>query len=250
MTSDSGSTPTVKKQKGFVLTTPFAIIIAGALIALAVYAGGVGNEAKSTVTANTNTGDTTAKPATTQGIGDIREVSSEDHIRGAEDAKVTIIEYSDFECPFCKRFHPTMQKILTDYPNDVRWVYRHYPLDTLHAKARKEAEATECAGEQGKFWEMTDKIFEVTPSNDGLDLADLPNLAKQAGVKNITQFQSCLDSGKYADHVAEDVTDAQKAGARGTPYSVVIAANGEKSPLNGAQPYESVKQAVEQALAK
>lgn len=95
---------------------------------------------------------------------------SKEPIRGKASAKITLVEYSDLECPFCKQFHKTMEQVIQAYPNDVKWVYRHMPLDSLHSKARTEANATECAGEQGKFWEFTDSIFKVTPSNDGMDI--------------------------------------------------------------------------------
>ena len=121
-------------------------------------------------------------------------------------------------------------------------------LDSLHSKARKEAEATECAGEQGKFWEFTDLIFEVTPSNNGLDLDTLPDLARRAGVANITQFQTCVDDDKYKDVVDADLADAQLAGMRGTPYSVVIGPDGEKTPINGAQQYAQVKATIDSLL--
>ena len=252
MTNESESTT---KQTSQPFGVPVAIVIAGALIAAAVYfGGGKVSSTSNQVAGSANTGNTLgnaaapAQPAEPT-VGEIREIISEDHVRGPQNAKVTVVEYSDLECPFCKRFHPTMQQLLSEYPNDVRWVYRHAPLVQLHSKAPKEAEATECAGEQGKFWELTDKIFEVTPANDGLNLDDLPKLAQEAGVANIQQFQSCLDSGTYAQHVQYDLTDAQNAGMRGTPYSVVIAPNGEKFPVSGAQPYASVKQIVDKALA-
>lgn len=233
---------------------PVAIVMAGALIAAALYFSGGASSSLSTKVAETdNSGNTAggaaaAAPPAQPPAGEVREVTADDHIRGAAGAKVTVVEYSDLECPFCKLFHPTMQQLLSEYPNDVRWVYRHAPLAQLHSKAAKQAEALECAGEQGKFWEMTDKIFEVTPSNDGLDMSTLPSLAKAVGVANIQQFQSCLDSGKYAQHVQDDLTDAQNAGMRGTPYSVVLAPNGEKFPINGAQPYASVKQVIDKTL--
>jgi len=91
-------------------------------------------------------------------------------IVGNANAKISLIEYSDFECPFCKRFHATMQQVMAANGDNVRWVYRHFPLDSLHQKARTEALASECAGEQGKFWEFTNSVFEVTPSNDGMDI--------------------------------------------------------------------------------
>jgi len=95
---------------------------------------------------------------------------AKESVKGNKNASVTIIEYSDFECIFCSRFHETMNKLVSAYNNDVRWVYRHFPIDELHRKARTEALASECAREQGKFWEFTDSVFSVTPSNDGLDI--------------------------------------------------------------------------------
>ncbi len=242
------------RTKG-VFNVPVAVVVAGGLIAAAIYFGSGGSGGSNTV--DTQGLGNLAAPAPAAApvgpvqpaVGNIREVTSEDHIRGAANAKVTIIEYSDFECPFCKRFHPTMTRIIEEYPNDVRWVYRQFPLEQLHSKAIKQAEATECAGEQGKFWELTDKIFEVTPSNDGLDMAELPTYARDVGVPNIARFQECLDSGKYAQHIQDDIADAQAAGGRGTPYSVVITASGEKLPLSGAQPYAAVKQLVDKALS-
>jgi len=228
---------------------PAAIIIAGGLIALAIYFGGVRPNVGSNEVAGTQgTAAPVAPTAQEPVIGDIRPVSDTDHVRGPASAKVTVIEYSDLECPFCKRFHPTMQQLVKEYPQDVRWVYRHFPLEQLHSQAKQEAIATECAGEQGKFWELTDKIYEVTPANDGLVLTDLPKLAREAGVPNIAQFESCLSSGKYAQRIEEDLADAEAAGGRGTPYSVAIGPDGTKKAINGAQSYATVKATVEELL--
>lgn len=246
--SENKSGDQVSSQKSTV-GVPIAIVMAGALVAVAIYFGGNRAPAASPTEERQDVVvDEAAGEPQKPEVGEMREVSSEDHVRGASNAKVTIVEYSDLECPFCKSFHPTMQKIVDEYPNDVRWVYRHFPLAMLHSKAKKEAEATECAGEQGKFWEMMDRIFEVTPSNNGLDLDTLPDLARQVGVVNISQFESCLKSGKYAERVEEDLADAEAAGGRGTPYSVIIGPDGEKQPLSGAQPFEAVKAAVEELL--
>lgn len=227
------------------LSIPIAIVIAGGLIALALYYGGG-------KTSRLNTDQAAATPVIpapeVPAIGDIRPVGAEDYVRGPASAKVTIIEYSDLECPFCKRFHPTMQQLVKEYPNDVRWVYRHFPLPQLHSQAPKESEAVECAKEQGKGWELIDKIYEVTPSNDGLDLTTLPTLARGVGVVNIPQFEACVESGKYKSRVDDDIADAESAGGRGTPYSVLLAPNGEKIPISGAQPYASIKATVERFL--
>lgn len=169
-----------------------------------------------------------------------------DHIRGNKNAKVTIVEYSDFECPYCKQFHNTMKELIQNN-DDVRWVYRHLPLDGLHQQAREEALATECAAEQGKFWEMADVIFNTTPSNDGLDLTKWPEYAKTVGL-NVNTFTSCLTSKKYASAVEEDEADAAAAGARGTPYSVILGPNGEIVPLSGAQPLANIEKALQPFL--
>ena len=228
---------------------PIAILIAGAMIAGSVlYSGGGFSQFQITPGLESNT--TRPSEAGDQAIDKIKPITKLDHVRGNPNAPVTIVEFSDTECPFCKRFHPTIQQVVNEYDGQIAWVYRHFPLDQIHPKARKEAEATECANELGgndKFWAYLDRLFEVTPSNNNLDPAELPNIAEYVGL-NRSQFESCLDSGKYAQHIADDLADAINSGGQGTPYSVVIASNGKKFPLSGAQPYASVKQLIELAL--
>lgn len=228
------------------ISTPLAIVIAGALIAVAIYASNVRKPSTSVPDPNLAAG--TTPPIAEPTVGPFRPVSEKDHVRGPANAKVTIIEYSDLECPFCKRFHITMQQVVEEYPNDVRWVYRHFPLTQLHQQADDESYAAECAGEQGKFWEFIDLVYAETPSNDGLDLAKLPTYAQQAGVANIPQFQSCVDSQKYKDVVDADYADAGSAGGQGTPYSIAVGQDGTAIPINGAQPYEQVKATIDSLL--
>lgn len=180
----------------------------------------------------------------------LQPVTPRDHLRGSPDAPVKIVEFGDTECPLCQRFHPTLQRIVAEYPGKVVWVYRHFPNDDIHPKARKEAEATECAAELGgnaKFWAYLDRLFEITPSNNRLDPAQLPRIAEYVGL-NRAKFEQCLRSGKYAQRVADDVADALAAGGQGTPYTVVVAPNGRKFAILGAQPYASVKLVVDIAL--
>jgi protein-disulfide isomerase len=167
------------------------------------------------------------------------EVTKDDHIRGNFNAKVTIIEYSDFQCPFCEGFHKTMKQIVKDYPNDVRWVYKHFPLDSIHPLARPAAEASECAGEQDKFWKYTDQVFE---NQKGLTSGDLSDIAKDIGL-DFDQFSQCLNSGKYVDKVEADYQEGLKNGVRGAPGNLI---NGKLVP--GALPYESIKAVVESLL--
>ncbi|TSC67568.1 MAG: hypothetical protein CEO19_156 [Parcubacteria group bacterium Gr01-1014_73] len=209
---------------------PLAIVIAGALIAVALYF----NNAKS-IEPNIGVNEQTDKELATGKI-EIAAISAKDHILGNPDAKAIMVEYSDTECPFCKSFHPTVKKIIDIYGKDgrVALVYRHFPLykpdpygRTLHAKAGKEAEALECANELGgevTFWKYLDRIFEITPSNDGLDPAELPKIAEFVGL-NKTTFTSCLDNNKYADFVSQAYDEALVAGAQGTPYTVIILKN-------------------------
>ncbi|OGZ34887.1 MAG: hypothetical protein A3A94_03140 [Candidatus Portnoybacteria bacterium RIFCSPLOWO2_01_FULL_43_11] len=185
-------------------------------------------------------------------IKNVRPIDSKDHIRGNPDALVKIVEFSDTECPFCKSFHPTMQQMIEEYGKDgrVAWVYRHFPLVQIHPKAVKEAEATECANELGgnnKFWEYVDKIYEITPGNNQLDPKILPRIAKDIGLDE-QKFNECLESGEYEELILNDVEDAINSGGRGTPFSIVIAPNGEKFELSGAKPYASVKAVIESAL--
>lgn len=180
----------------------------------------------------------------------VEKVSDKDKIRGSRDAEVMIIEYSDLECPFCKQFHATPQQALDEYKGKVAWVYRHFPLDSLHPKADKEAEAAECAfeqrGEEG-FWDFVDKIFEVTTSNNTLDLAKLPTYAIEVGLDQ-AKFKTCLDSGKYKDEVERQYQTGDKAGVTGTPASFIINKKGEVWLIPGAYPYDSLKTIIEEAL--
>lgn len=170
-----------------------------------------------------------------------------DHIRGPKNAKVTVIEYSDFECPFCKRHYDTMNQVEKAYPNDVRVVYRHYPL-SFHQNAMKEAEASECAAELGgndAFWKMYDKIFtETQAGGTGLSLDRLPGIAKEIGLDQ-KKFSDCLASGKYQDKINQQEAEGAAAGVQGTPGTFV---NGKL--IEGAQPFAAFKAAIDAELKK
>ncbi|OGF85536.1 hypothetical protein A2Z63_03390 [Candidatus Giovannonibacteria bacterium RIFCSPLOWO2_02_44_8] len=230
------------------LSIPVAIVIAGVLIAGAVYLG----TSKGAPTTAVNNQQPQQVPQQTGDLDQMAAISDSDHVRGNPDAPVKIVEYSDTECPFCKRFHSTMQEVMNEYGKDgkVAWVYRHFPLDQLHSKARKEAVALECANEQGgndKFWSYADRLYEITPANNGLDPAELPKIAQYVGL-DVAKFNTCLASTKYDAHIEDDVQNATATGGNGTPWSIVVDKNGKKYPLSGAQPYASVKQLIDLAL--
>ena len=157
------------------------------------------------------------------------------------DAPVTIIEFSDFQCPYCAKFYSeTLPKIKEEYvkTGKVRIVYKHFPL-AFHENAFKAAEAAECAREQGKFWEMHNKLFE---NSNALAENKLREYANSIGL-NMEQFNSCLDSGKYYEKVIDDLREGQKLGVKGTPTFFI---NGDK--IVGAYPYEYFKQVIDRKL--
>lgn len=232
------NTPVPKVPLAQNYAIPFAIVIAGLAIAGAIYFGD---------------GKKGAIPTAAQPNGIVESVTATDHIVGNPNAKIIIVEYSDTECPFCKSFHPTMQRIMNEYGKDgkVAWVYRHFPLP-FHTKAPKEAEATECANKLGgntKFWEYINKVFEITPGNNQLDPAELPKIAKTVGL-DVDAFNKCLDSNDMKVIVDKNLASGQKAGVGGTPYSIILVDKKAVSSINGAQPYEQVKAQIDATLNK
>ncbi|MDB4977889.1 MAG: DSBA-like thioredoxin protein [Candidatus Peribacteria bacterium] len=169
-----------------------------------------------------------------------------DRIRGPKNAKVTIVEYSDIQCPYCKRHHPTMLKLMELYPNDVNWVYRHFPLQSIHPFAQKAAEATECLVEQkkDKFWDYLDAIIALDPMSEDSYLT----VAKTFGV-NEAKFKDCVTSGKYAQKVADQQNGGVSAGVQGTPANFIIDNATKKSvSIDGAAPLSSFQSAIDGIL--
>lgn len=190
-----------------------------------------------------------APPETT--ADQIEKLTEGDHVRGNRNAEILLIEYSDTECPFSKRFHPTAKQVAEEFKDKVAWVYRHFPLDQIHSKTRKEAEATECAaklaGNDG-FWKLVNKIYEVTPSNNGLDLTILPKLASEVGL-NQNDFKKCLDSGEMAQKVEANYQSGIKVGIQGTPGVVLLNTKTNKvSIIPGAVPFEQIKASINALL--
>ena len=168
------------------------------------------------------------------------DVEAKGPSRGPTNAPVTIVEFSDFQCPYCGREYPVIERLMKEYDGKLRLVFRHYPLD-FHPFAQKAAEAGACAQDQGKFWELHDKMF----SNQGkLAVADLKGYAKSLGMDG-TKFDKCLDSGEKKALVDDDLKAGSAAGVNGTPAFFI---NGIF--INGAQPYEHMKQAVDRELRK
>lgn len=233
------------------LAVPVSIILAGVLIAGAVMVKG----GQSSATAPIAQVPDVAQPAPTTATEAVAPITAQDHIKGDPNAPVKIVEYSDFECPFCKRFHVTMNQIMDEYGVDgkVAWVYRQFPLEQLHpVKAMQEAMTSECVAELGgndAFWKFTDRFFELTPSNNQTDLTTvIPQIISEIGLSQ-TAVDTCVASDTYRSHIQDDIRNAIDTGGTGTPWSIVIGPNGETFPLSGAQPYAAVKQLIDLALS-
>ena len=190
------------------------------------------------VTLNLQGGSGTGKTTNTEtfiGTGDDPSI-------GQADAPVTIIEFSDFQCPYCARFvQQALPSINENYINTgkVKLVFKNFPLNNIHNNAQKAAEASECANEQGKFWEYHDKLFE---NQGSLSVSNLKKYAKDAGM-NTEKFNDCLDSGRMSSAVQKDVDEGTNMGVRGTPYFLI-----GKGSISGACPFSTFDQAIKAEL--
>lgn len=204
--------------KGSNISIPIAIIVAGILIAGALVLSKGDSPKQAAI----------VEPEEENKIAII--IDKDDHILGNPDAPVTIVEFSDIDCPFCRRFHPTVQQIIEDYPEDVRWVYKHFPLDSLHPDARKKAELTECAFQAGgneAFWQTLDALI------DDQEVSE-----------------ECLDTGAAKDRVQEHYQQAIKAGGQGTPYSIILGPNEEQEVVSGAVGYNILEEIIKKLAPK
>lgn len=159
---------------------------------------------------------------------------------GPLDAQVTVVEFSDFECPFCKQAFPIVRELMAQYGDRMRFVYRDFPIASLHEQATKAAEAGECAHVQGKFWALHDKIFQNAPA---ITVPELKQYAKEVGLSTAV-FDACLDSGQYTQEVQSDLADGASLGVRGTPTWFI---NGHK--IEGVIPRDVFVKLLDQLLA-
>ena len=220
--------------------------IFGILFIVSLFTGGFGIKDNPTAAAVVAPSAAPSLPSIPTGIAAVNaeELTDDDPVLGDENAKVTMVEFSDYQCPFCGRhYSETFNLINSQYVDTgkIKIVFRDFPLNSIHPNAQKAAEASECADDQGKFWEMHDTLFE---NQQLLGIENLKGYAKQLGL-NENDFNDCLDSGKYSAEVSKDTQDAASAGGQGTPFFIV----GE-TPLSGAQPFSSFQQVIEAELAK
>ncbi len=166
--------------------------------------------------------------------------SADAPVRGNPKAPVTVVEFSDFQCPFCARARPTVARVREAYGDKLRWVFRHFPL-SFHPYAEKAGEAAACAGDQGRFWEMHDRLWE---NNTKLEVADLKGYAAALGL-DTAAFARCLDSDLHAGLLDRDLQAGAGYGVSGTPAFFV---NGR--PLLGAQPFEAFQEVIDDELRR
>jgi len=175
---------------------------------------------------------------------DMQGMVDDDPASGSRDAKVIIVEFSDFQCPFCAKAAPVVKKLRESYGDEILLVYRDFPLSSIHPLAEKAAEAAQCAYEQKAFWSYHDLLFERQEEWSAAGVGKFKEYARELGLDG-ESFDTCLDSGRYAAEVAKDLQEGQHFGVTGTPTFFI---NGRK--LEGAQPYSAFKTIIDQELSK
>ena len=217
-------------------SVPISIIVAGVLIASAVFFSSGGGSQESFGNNLSPTAD------------NVRPVDNTDHVRGNFDAEVSIIEYSDYECPFCQRVHPTLSQIVEDFDGEVRWIYRHFPLTSIHSRALDASIAGDCVANLGgndAFWSFSDRVLN-NQRHLGAELYE--SIAADLDIP-IEAFRACQNDPSIQDAIGVNYQNALDSGGRGTPFIIVTNKNGDTFPFSGALPYAQIKSIVEQALA-
>lgn len=242
---NTNNDPQKEQVKKMSISIPAAIVTGAVIIGLAVIFVGQPKQVAKQQPADAPAGEVTSVPA------DIATLRPTDHIRGNADADVVIIEYSDSDCPFCVRFHTTMQTIVDEYKGKVAWVYRYFPLDSLHPNATTEAVAMECVADLGganAFNKYMDIVINVTLNADPKSNETLTTFATAQGI-DAKLFQNCIKDTKASDRVQADALEAQKIGARGTPFSIAFnQKTGEQVIIPGAYPIEEVRKMIDGLL--
>ncbi len=214
------------------------------LIALAIFLSG-GRSSSQSLTGISNT------TASQISQNRIRPVDQTDFIKGNPNAPILIVEYSDYDCPFCKNFHETMTRFMDEYgvTGKVAWVYRQFPLVELHPNSARISKNALCVGELAgteAFWRFSDLIFQERNMNEPTNITRLPEYAERVGVPR-DELLRCLQSDRVDERLARDVSDAVRVGFQATPHSFVIVGN-QIAPIEGAQPYGVIKGIVDNLL--
>lgn len=238
---------TIEKKEGFEMATtrkeraqnpylvPGAIVVAGIIIAVAIiFTPGLSQQR---VGGGDSADDASA----------VLPVDEADHVLGTDSPDLYLIEYSDYQCPYCERFHNTVKDLLASYDGKVSWVYRHFPLESIHPEAEPAAEASECIAELGgneAFWKFTDQIF---VDQSALSSDRYKEIARSLSIDEAA-FSQCLDSKKYTERVQRDLENGVSLGGNGTPFNVLLTKDGKFVSFAGALPKEQVKVLIDKQL--
>ncbi len=234
-----------EKKEKFITNSPKANFFIGLLAGVAIISlvgfGYLGNNQNKNNNSNGEQNNS-EQVAGEQGEGEKNielAITEGDYVLGNPDAPVKVFEFSDFQCPYCQRFHVTMHRLVEEYDGQVAWIFKHFPISS-HPLAYPGALATECAGEQGKFWEMSDKIYE----DKNLNQESFAQFAEEMNL-NMDQYNSCIEEERHKEKIASDYNLGVESGVRGTPTNFV---NNQAVP--GAVPYENMVEIVENILNK
>ncbi len=217
---------------------PVAIVLGGVILAIAIFVTRTGN----------------VPLITEENLAMLRPISAQDHIVGNPKAQVVIVEYSDIDCEYCKNFHTVLQQVMTEYgpTANVAWVYRHFPILSVHPYAGMHAEAAECVADLGSndlFFAFIDGLHQAAPGGSQFDPVGYPVIVSRLGLPP-TAFEECMTSDRMTGRVAADSENAFAVGATGAPFTVVLVEGKKPVPITGALPYESLKQVIEEALSE
>jgi len=218
-------------------SVPISIVIAGVIIAGAIMFSGGGILGSPTAFGNN----------LSQIANNVNPVNEMDHIKGNPSAEVSIIEFSDYECPFCQRVHSTLNQIVEDFDGEVKWIYRHFPLTSIHSNAFSAGVAGECVAQLGgneSFWNFTEQLF---ASQDSLSEALYEDIASSNGIQ-ADALKKCMGESRIREIVQDQTQNAIDSGGRGTPYVIVVNKKGETFPFSGALPYEQIRTIIQSAI--
>lgn len=223
---------------------PIAIISGFAMIAIAIFFTNSGGTSETTELTDNS-------PESQQLTSEPSPIGDNDYIRGNPNAPILIVEYSDYDCPFCKQYHETMSKIMNEFgvTGRVAWVYRQFPLAQLHPNSPKISEAALCVGKLGgskSFWSFTDAIFDGRDLESPTNVTKLLSYAETAGV-DPNSYKDCLNNHETEQAVLDSIDDATKAGAQGTPYTVLMVGD-QQAVISGAQEYQTVRGIVQNLI--
>lgn len=227
------------------LFIPVSIVVAGLFIGVGLYLGGLSG---AVVPAGTVVDNPTNQDGEVDNTGLVKPVTESDHIRGNIGAPIKIVEYSDFDCPYCARFHETMKLIIDKYSGDkVAWVYRHFPLND---QSKVVAQASECIAESAgndAFWKFADEYYKLRRAGDRTASTELiSKLSPQVGLTQ-AKLDTCLSESRHSGVINAHQANGSETGGQGTPWAILIGPSGKTYPINGAIPLEMIEQIISQA---